>query len=454
MNYSAVVETSCSIPVESETDNTAVRAIAKELVAQGYEVTFVSGSYYRKLLEDVGCTYVPLEGECDFAVEVDFDRILPNRDQYPNGPLRVAYDLETVFVAPIFGQHQTLQKALAMLMKAHPGRPVVQLCEGFFHGAIPISMGASGIRPTATVGLGIIPMLLTSIDCAPFGPGMAPDSSPEGHIKNKAMAAHRNEVMLGKAQATWSQTMKDLGADTTGYQSFLDAAYLAQDSFLQMCIPSVEYPRSDAPSTIKFAGGLPKGSRDPMTNPPTWWNEVVENKDKKDIIFVCQGTVSKIFTDLNLPTMEALATRENTLVIVALGLKGATVPEGIVVPANTRVIDFLPFDEILPHATVFVTNGGYGAFQHGLVNGTPLLMAGAGEDKPEVSMRAEWAGVAVNLKTGNPTKEAIKIGVEEIISNPKYKTRALELQAETAKFDPISFVMETIEELAREKHVE
>lgn len=39
-----------------------IRAIGKELIARGYEVTFVTGSAYKKLLEDMGASHVPLEG--------------------------------------------------------------------------------------------------------------------------------------------------------------------------------------------------------------------------------------------------------------------------------------------------------------------------------------------------------------------------------------------------------
>lgn len=71
-----------------------------------------------------------------------------------------------------------------------------------------------------------------------------------------------------------------------------------------------------------------------MTNPPSWWHEVVENNDKKHIIFVCQGTIALNYSDLTIPIVQALEDRENTLVVVALGKKGSTLPEGTHYPAN------------------------------------------------------------------------------------------------------------------------
>lgn len=339
-----------------------------------------------------------------------------------------------------------------MLTEKHPGRPILQVNEAVFQGALPITQGARGIKPTATLGLGVVPMVLSSIDTAPYGPALLPDSSPEGRERNKAMQKQVFELFFGEPMRTYCKIFKELGAHAPP-KTCVDAPYLFVDRFLQMCIPSAEYSRSDMPDSIRFTGGLPRGSRDPMTNPPAWWKEVSENVEK-DVVFVCQGTVSTInYKDLIIPTLKALENRSNTLVIVAVGKKGESLPEGTHIPDNARVADFLPFDEVLPHCYVFVTNGGYGAFQHGISNGVPLLVAGAGEDKPENCARAEWCGIAVNLRTGKPTKEAILEGVEELIREPKYKKRAMELKAEMDGYDPMSIVAQNIDELAAGKHL-
>jgi UDP:flavonoid glycosyltransferase YjiC (YdhE family) len=78
----------------------------------------------------------------------------------------------------------------------------------------------------------------------------------------------------------------------------------------------------------------------------------------------------------------------------------------------------------------------------------PLVVAGTTEDKTEIAARAEWAGVAVNLRTENPAPEAVLAAVEEVISNSKYKERALVLEKEMATFDPMEIVVKHIEELA------
>jgi len=425
-----------------------VRAIGKELVARGYEVTFVTGSPYKGIIEQIGASHIPLDGYADFT-EADIDTRWPIRNTLPPGPVQFAHDVEQVFVNPIPSQYEALQRALRLLNNQHPGRPIVLVSEGLYLGSLPLYSGAPGLKPTATLGIGIVPLCLSSIDLPPFGPGLPPDNSPAGRERNKAMFKGVQENMLAQPQRKFVEVLQETGC-TGPAPWFLDGPFLGPDCFLQMCIPSVEYPRSDAPASIKFAGGLPKGHRDPFANPPTWWSEITDNTTKK-IIAVSQGSVAMNFSDLIIPTMTGLADRDDILVVVALGRKGAVLPEGTAVPSNVRVADFIPFDELLPHCSAFITNGGYGAFQHAISNGTPVIVGGTTEDKPEVAARAEWCGLGINLRTANPAPEAVLKAVSNILTDSKYKKRAVELEKEMASFDPIGEVTKNIDELASGK---
>lgn len=258
--------------------------------------------------------------------------------------------------------------------------------------------------------------------------------------------------IFSNAQAVFNGILKDAGGEPVD-QFFVDAPFTWPDRFLQMCPPSMMYPRSDAPRSVQFAGGMPKLPKSTDTTvsssekPAWWWTEIVNNPAKKDIVFVCQGTVRKDWNDIVIPTMVALKDRPNTIVVVALGWRGATLNAGTLVPENARVADYLPFDEVLPLSSVFVGNGAYGGVRPSLAHGTPLVVAGDSEDKPEMCAIAEWIGVAVNLKTGNPTSEAIRAGVDEVLSEPKYKEAARKIQAEMESSNPMRIIAESIDEV-------
>ncbi|PMD46297.1 glycosyltransferase family 1 protein [Hyaloscypha variabilis F] len=426
-----------------------IRAIGKELIARGYEVTFVTGSSYRSIIESIGASFVPLSGYGDFTEE-DFPKRWPIRETLPEGPVQLTFDMEEIFLKSLTSQHEAEQTALKILSDKYSGRPIIVVTESAYLGSLPTAAGAPGIQPAATLGIGIVPVVISSIDHPPFGPGLPPDSTPEGRERNKAMNESIQKQFLAQPNSTFRKLLAELGATDPDIPFFFDAMYMLPNRFLQMCIPSIEYPRSDLPESIRFAGGLPKGHRDTYANPPSWWDEIVTNKTKK-IVLVSQGTLTLNFTDLVLPTLTGLKDREDILVVVALGKEGRALPGGTTVPANARIADFIPFDDVLPYCAVFVSNGGYGALQHAIGHSVPLVIGGTTEDKPEIAARAEWAGIAVNMRTATPSPEVVLAAVDEIFSNPKYKERAKVLEAEMATFDPMEIVVKNIEELAAGK---
>lgn len=323
------------------------------------------------------------------------------------------------------------------------------MTESLNFGALPLILHAPGIRPDGFIAIGLNPIMLSSIDHPPFGPGLPPDNSPEGQKRNK-VANQLQKQTFALAQEAFKQALTQVGARVPD-AFLLDVLYTLPDRFIQLCSPSVEYPRSDAPSTLRFAGGYPKASQGGFKpEKPTWWNEVTTAKTKK-IVFVCQGTVSTDLQQLVYPTMTAFEDRPDVMVVVAIGQEGATVPPGVHIPSNSRVADYIPYHDILPYCDAFVTTGGYGAFQSALYNGCPLVMSATTEEKPETTARAEWAGVAVNLRTSHPSAEQLRKAVDEILHNQKYKTRALEIQTEIVEYDPVEVIIETIEDLARQR---
>jgi UDP:flavonoid glycosyltransferase YjiC (YdhE family) len=82
----------------------------------------------------------------------------------------------------------------------------------------------------------------------------------------------------------------------------------------------------------------------------------------------------------------------------------------------------------------------YGGVQFALAHGVPLVVAGGSEDKPGIAMRVAWSGIGVNIKTGTPTRSAIRRSVGEVLTNPRYRRRAAELQAEIAESRPLETI--------------
>ena len=160
---------------------------------------------------------------------------------------------------------------------------------------------------------------------------------------------------------------------------------------MQFSVPAFEYPRSDAPATLHFAGPISAaGSRAPR---PGWWADLDRGRP---VIHVTQGTIAnKDYRQLIGPTLEALADDDVMVVVSTGGRPIDTLPS---LPSNARAAEYLAYDELLPRTDVFVTNGGYGGVQYALRYGVPIVASGGKEDKPEVGGRVVWSGVGRRIR--------------------------------------------------------
>jgi UDP:flavonoid glycosyltransferase YjiC (YdhE family) len=169
------------------------------------------------------------------------------------------------------------------------------------------------------------------------------------------------------------------------------------------------------------------------------------------VVVVAQGTVETDPWELILPTIWAMSQREDVLVVAILGRTGASLPaqDGRELPSNTRVTDYLHYDAVLPHAHAWVHNGGYGAVQHGIANGVPMVVAGEGQDKTENAKRMAYSGAGVDLGTAKPKEQDVRRAVEAVLDVPSYKERVEWLRQEAAGLDCYSAVEKTVLEFCR-----
>jgi UDP:flavonoid glycosyltransferase YjiC (YdhE family) len=443
-----------------------LRTIAAALVSRQYPVTFLTSSIHRRAVESLGAAFVATTGYAEQISHLEAEPEAPvegaaagttGERVRPSENAQLAFTTETIFVRPIASQYADIQGILRTLQARDPIRPVILIYESYFFGALPLLLDppTSDLKPTAILGIGIIPLPLSSPEIPVFGPGLDLDLSLEGKARNIADNERLRSVHLVKPQRIFEEIVGELGCKTRPPFLF-DAAVTLASRFLQMCLPEVEYPRTDLPASISFAGGLFVVSRTGWSDrsEPVWWRHVLSSSrkhgGKSDIVFVTQGSAVLSYNDLLVPTITALANRPHTIVIAALGKRGATLPVDFIVPENAYVHDWVPFDTLLEIADVFVTNGGYGGFQYAIGHGVPMVIAGTGQDKAEVAARAEWAGVAVNLRTRTASVDAVGEAVDRVLgeNDGGFGKRARDLMRKGRETDTFGIVAAVVEELA------
>jgi UDP:flavonoid glycosyltransferase YjiC (YdhE family) len=222
---------------------------------------------------------------------------------------------------------------------------------------------------------------------------------------------------------------------------------LLSDLVLQPCAPSFEFPFITPPANkVGFIGCLfPEGSGDVPA-------QVTQAKKAgKQVVLVSQGTV--VNNDLGrlvAPVIEAFGEDDDKLILVTTGGKPIDQIPGPI-SANTVAVPFLNFREILPHVDVLVALGGYGTVTQALSCGVPMVLAGHGQDKPEIAARIEWTGCGVRLDTDNPTVSQLRHAVDEVLSDPDYRTCAKRLAAEFASLDAAHELPHLLETLVADR---
>ncbi|OBK95282.1 glycosyl transferase [Mycobacterium asiaticum] len=402
--------------------------IARMFVERGDSVRFITGARFADRVRAVGAVHIALPPEADLDETVL--KRFPERAKL-KGLKAAAFDIEHVFVRPAIYQYQAIRAA-------HATEPAdcVLLEPATMGGALLLGHRCP-TRPPIVV-CGVVPLPIASADTAPYGMGLPP-ARWANRQRNAALGVLGRRMLAGP-----NRTADELYGQVHGCRlpySLIDWCGHA-DAIVQFTIPSFEYPRSDAPATLHFAGPLgAAGSQAPL---PDWWSDL---DGSRPVVHVTQGTVANVdYRQAIAPTLTALAD-EDVLVVVSTGGRPLdTLPP---LPENARAAMFLPYDELLPRTDVYVTNGGYGGVQYALRYGVPIVATGGKEDKPEVGARVAWSGVGRRLRTERPSPRALRRDILAVLNEPRYRARSRDIAAEMAAAPGFACLANVVDDLMR-----
>ncbi len=395
--------------------------LARELAGRGHQITVVTGSRFRADVEKAGLSFVPVTGLAD----VDGNRFGedPERAKLTPGPEMLNYDWIHTFVNPLPDQHAVLQR----LLEQDPDQYLIS--NVLWLGAFPVALGAPGLRPRRWVAVSAVPLPLSSDDTTFFGPvpvGPGEDQKAANRAANAQFA-----MAMQPTQDRLSAVLRSLGA-TKACPGFIDGVITVPDASAALTVPGFEFERSDAPDSLHLVGILPSRS-DAGWQPPAWWAEL---DGRRPVVVVTQGTLAnRDLSQLVEPTLAGLAGLDVTIV-AALGRDAGAL--SVPVPPNAHVAEFIPFDQLLPKASVYITNGGSGGTQQAIAASVPVIVAGLTEDKPAVAARAAYHGLGINLHTATPTPEAVAAATETVLKDTTMHASVRRLAQVYAAHDALS----------------
>ncbi|MFC8177988.1 glycosyltransferase [Rhodococcus sp. NPDC057297] len=390
--------------------------VASELIRQGHRVDILAGARYRDAVERTGASFEPLPGALDFGVQ-DLDETFPARRAL-SGARRSLHDLEHLFIRPIGEQAAAIDDILAR----HPVDVIV--AESMFFGVVPLLSRAQSPRPRV-VAWGTNPLSIPGRGRPPGGLGWHPAHNVPTRLRNAAATSAVEHLVMGPS------LQKVARACVTRAGGVLDVFVLdwltLVDDIVQTTVPGFEFP-TDGP--VHYIGPVSR-SEGPL---PDWWSDL---DPSKPTILVTQGSVELDLSHVVAPTLKALADRPINVIVSAPGRPPS-------LPNNAYSATHLPYDAVFPHLSGFVTNGGYGGVGFAIRHGVPVVAVGKSQDKADVAARVSWSGLGIGVVSQSISAAKVGASTAKILDDPRYATRARELQQQASTLPGIAGAVEIL----------
>jgi MGT family glycosyltransferase len=396
--------------------------VAQQLVRDGHQVFFQTADSFSTQVEAAGLQFLALLGNANY----DYHRLgelIPELQTAPSPMDQANIYVKHVFADRIVDQHHGLQEIIAAQ------NIDLVMTDVLFLGELPLLLSGKSRPPVIACGV-----IAPSWTDPAFSIFTGPDNTPEGRARN--VADNQKFLSMRAPGHEYVDAVLDrLGvAISGGFQP--NSVYRLPDVFLQFGAEDFEYPMEDRPANLVYTG--PITHREPGAEAPVWTAQLDRSLP---VVLVTQGTLANFnFNQLVNPAITGLTDEPVQVVVTAGGSK-----DGKILSAKNAIVEhYVPYEQILPKTSVFVTNGGYNGVQQALSYGVPIVCYGESEDKPLVSARVQWSGVGISLKAGTSISGQIRDAVRKILHDPSYTERARTLGAQIAKTDAFRIISRTV----------
>jgi UDP:flavonoid glycosyltransferase YjiC (YdhE family) len=400
--------------------------LAVYLREKGHDVRWYTGPSYAKKLAQLGVPHFPFER----ATDVNGENIAERFPEYASlgvGPKAIAFALEKVF----FGNLEAHLRDITALYAGFPFEAIVY--DGAFYAGRLVSeklgVAAYPIWPGPTPAP-------TSKEAPPPFFGLKPARSPFGKLRDRIVWMMLASSMKG-GMRIWTELRAREGLPPFR-GSLMDVHNDTSRMMFMIGAPGLDFPRSDWPKNMRFVGALMPHKKAGGALPRALADKIARYAGR--VVVVSQGTIdNRDPNKLFVPSLEALSRGEKLVVVTTGGLHTEELRKRFP-NENVVVEDWISFDVLLPHAALFICNGGYGSVIQALANGVPLLVAGKLEAKNDINARLDYRGFAIDLRTEHPTARQIARGVARVLGEPRYRENVARLRAELSTYDPFGII--------------
>jgi UDP:flavonoid glycosyltransferase YjiC (YdhE family) len=404
--------------------------LAKHLQSLGYEVRWYTSTHYAAKLQKLAIPHYPFVKAMDISGD-EIDKMFPERTKIKNKIKKINYDLTNYFIlrAPeYYNDIKDIYKEFNFDL----------FVADVLFTAIPF---VADLMEVPVFSMGIVPLMQTSKDLPPAGLGLTPGTTWLSKVRDSILRFLAENILFSKADKLMKKIFEGYYIEHDNKFLF-DLGISKATYYLQSGTPGFEYRRSDMMDNVRFIGSLlPYSSNQ---NKEQWFDERLNQY--KRVVLVTQGTVEKDVNKLLVPTLEAFK-HTDTLVVVTTGGSQTNELRAAYPQSNVIIEDFIAFDDIMPYADVYVTNGGYGGVMLAIENRVPMVTAGVHEGKNEICARVGYFKIGVDLKTELPKAQQIRNVVDEVTGTELYKMNIENLANEFQQYDANSLFANLVAEV-------
>lgn len=400
-------------------------AIAMELQARGHTPVIATSEVYREKIESAGLESVPVRPKLpqpgNQAAEL-VDKIMEPK----TGP---RFLMEEVIYPAVRDSYEDLLRAVdgADLLVTHPAAPAGPLV-GHKTGMPWISTVLAPFSFFSAYDPPVPPFWQWTRKFSLLGPGFmkfALDLAKSGH-KAKAFADFREELGIS-----------DFGNPTfDGQHSPLLVLALFSKVFAQ---PQPDWPKQTEVTGFCFYDGR---HQRPM---PVELARFLDD-GPAPIVFTLGSSAVWVARDFFSESIEA-AKRLGQRAVLLIGderNRPATLPHGMI------AVDYAPYEELLPRASVVIHHGGVGTTSQGLLAGVPTLIVPFAFDQSDNADRARRLGTSRTVYRNKYRAARVARELDELLSRPEYKQTAIRISQQLKQENGPARAADLIENLFRQ----
>ena len=181
--------------------------------------------------------------------------------------------------------------------------------------------------------------------------------------------------------------------------------------------PQLEYPRR-WPAQVRVIG--PVGFELP-------YPDVELPEGDAPLVLVAPSTAQDPELRLLRAALDALA--DEPVRVIATTNRHQPVEPLPAPPANTVLVDWLSYSQVMAAADVVICHGGHGTVARALGAGVPVLCCPAAGDMVENGTRVQWAGAGLALPWRLTSAGSVRLLVRRLLGEASFARRAQEIAA-------------------------